>query len=176
LTAPRVQGDEPVESPDGQTLRFQTTAKASADARALTHVGLARFDLIIDGVAVVLALVLLATGNVLLGVAVIVIAGLSLAGSRSHPLQRALIAIRFRSMLGQTTEVTIEDGGLRFVNPWTSSFVPWSSINAIRFNSRTVAFFRDRVLLGYIPSIAFESPAAQSRVVAFAQSRIAGPP
>lgn len=160
--------------PDGQALRFQTTAKASADAHALAQRGLARFDLFVDGVALVLALVLLATGNVVLGLAVIVIAALSLAGSRFHPLQRALISIRFRSILGQTTEVTIEDGGLRFVNPLASSFVPWSSINAVRSNSQTVAFFRDRVLLGYIPTHAFESPAAQSNLVAFAESRIAG--
>lgn len=165
-----------MESPDRQALRFQTTAKASADAHALTQVGLARFDLIVDGAALVLALVLLATGNVILGEVVIVIAALSLAGSRSHPLQRALISIRFRSILGQTTEVTIEDEGLRFVNPLVSSFVPWSSIKAVRSNSQTVAFFRDRVLLGYIPSHAFESPAAQSRVVALAQSRIANAP
>ena len=163
-----------MESPDGQALRFQTTAEASANAHALTQVGLARFDLIVDGVALVLALVLLATGYIVLGVAVIVVAGLSLAGSRFHPLQRALISMRFRSILGQTTEVTIEDEGLRFVNPVGSSFVPWSSINAVRSNSQTVAFFRDRILLGYIPSIAFQSPAAQSKVVAFAQSRIAG--
>jgi hypothetical protein len=165
-----------VESPDRRPLRFQTTAKASADAHALTHVGLARFDLVIDGLAVLVALVLLATGNVLLGVAVIVIAGLSLAGSRFHPLQRALISIRFRSILGQVTEVTIEDEGLRFENPIASSFVPWSSINAVRSNSQTVAFFRGRVLMGYIPSSAFESPAAQSKVVAFVESRIAGDP
>lgn len=163
-----------MDSPDGQALRFQTTANASADAHALTQVGLARFDLIVDGVALVLALVLLATGNVLLGVVVIVIAGLSLAGTRFHPLQRALISIRFRSVLGQTTDVTIEDEGLRFVNSLASSFVPWSSINAVRSNSQTVAFFRDGMLLGYIPAIAFESPAAQSKVVAFAQSRISG--
>ena len=165
-----------MEDPDGQALRFQTTAKASADAHALAQVGVARFDLIVDGAALLLSVVLLATGNVLLGVAVIVIAGLSIAGSRFHPLQRALISVRFRSILGQTTEVTIEDGGLRFVNPLASSFVPWSSINAVRSNSETVAFFRDRVLLGYIPSIAFESPAARSKVVAFAQSRIAARP
>jgi hypothetical protein len=162
-----------VESLDGHALRFQTTAKASADAHALANVGLARVDLIVDGVAVVLALVLLATGNVLLGVAVIVIAGLSLAGRRFHPLQRALISIRFGSLLGQMTEVTIEDEGVRFVNPLASSFVPWPSINVVRSNTQTVAFFRDRVLLGYIPSIAFESSAEQSKVVAFAQSRIA---
>lgn len=164
-----------MDSPDRQVLRFQTTAKASADAHALAYVGLAKFDLIIDGAAAIVAVFLLATGNLLVGVLVAVIAALSLAGSRFHPLQRALIAMRFRSILGRTTEVTIDDEGLRFENPLASLFVPWSSITAVRFNSQTVAFFRDRVLLGYIPSTAFDSPAAQAKVAAFAQTRIASP-
>jgi Bacterial PH domain len=153
-------------------LRFQTTAKASADAHALGQVGLARFDLIIDAVALVTAIVLLATGNTVLGAVVAVIAGLSLLGRRSHPLQRAIIAMRFRSFLGRTTEVTIADDGLHFANPLGTSIVPWSSITAVRSNSQTVAFFRDRVLLGYIPSSAFDSLAAQANVVHLAQTRI----
>jgi hypothetical protein len=120
-----------------------------------------------------LGVVLLATSYVPLGVALIVIAGLSLAGSRSHPLQRALIAFRFRSLLGQATEVTIENEGLRFENQVATSFVPWSSITAVRSNKETVAFFRDRVLMGYLPSSAFESPAAQAKLVDFAKARIA---
>ena len=161
-----------MDSSDRQAFRFTTTAKASADAHALTHVRLVRFDLIVDVAAFILGVVLLASDNVLLGVAVIVIAGLSLAGSRFHPLQRALIAIRFRSLLGQATQVTIDDEGLRFDNPLGTSFVPWSSITAVRSNKETVAFFRDRVLMGYVPSSAFESPAAQAKLVDFAKSRI----
>jgi hypothetical protein len=161
-----------VEGPDRHTLRFKTTAKASADAHALTHVNLVRFDLIVDIAALFLGVVLIATGNVVPGVALIVIAGLFLAGSRFHPLQRVLIAFRFGSLLGQATEVTIEDDGLRFENPLATSFVRWSSITAVRSNKETVAFFRDRVLMGYIPSSAFDSPAAQATVVAFATSRI----
>ncbi len=161
-----------MESSDRHAFRFTTTAKASADAHALTHVRLVRFDLIVDVVGLLLGLVLLATDNVLLGVAVMVIAGLSLAGSRFHPLQRALIAIRFRSLLGQATQVTIDDEGLRFDNPLGTSFVPWSSITAVRSNKETVAFFRDRVLMGYVPSSAFASQAAQAKLVDFAKSRI----
>ena len=161
-----------MESPDRQTLRFTTTAKASADAHALTHVNLVRFDLIVDSAAFFLGVVFLATGNVLPGVAFIVIAGLFIAGSRFHPLQRVLIAFRFGSLLGQATEVTIEDDGLRFENALATSFVPWSSITAVRSSKETVAFFRDRVLMGYIPSSAFASPAAQAKLVQFATSRI----
>ena len=71
--------------------------------------------------------------------------------------------------------MTIDDEGLRFENPLASSFVPWSSVTAVRSNSQTVAFFRDRVLVGYIPSAAFASPAAQAKVAAFALTRIASP-
>lgn len=159
-------------SPDRQMLRFQTTAKASADAHALARVGLAQLDLIIDGVALLLALILFVAGS-LWGVIIAVSAGLSLAGSRFHPLQRALIAMRFRTILGRMTEVTIDDEGLRFENSLASSFVPWSSITAVRSNSQTVAFFHDQVLLGYVPSAAFASPRAQADVVASADARIA---
>ena len=165
-----------MESSDRQTFRFKTTAKASADAHALTHVGLVRFDLIVDVAAFFLGTVLLATSYVFLAAAVIVIAVLSLAGSRFHPLQRALIAFRFRSLLGHATEVTIENEGLRFENPLATSFVRWSSITAVRSNKETVAFFRDRFLMGYIPSSAFESPAAQAKLVDLAKSRITPAP
>ena len=161
-----------MESSDRQTFRFTTTAKASADAHALAHVGLVQLDLIVDVAAFCLGVVLLGTGYDFLGAALTVIAGLSLAGSRFHPLQRVLIGLRFRSLLGQATEVTIENEGLRFENPVATSFVPWSSITAVRSNKETVAFFRDRILMGYIPSSAFESPAAQAKLVDLAKSRI----
>jgi hypothetical protein len=160
-------------SPDRQVLRFQTTAKASADAHALARVGLARIDLIVDTAALVLALILLVTGNVVLGMVVASLAGLSLIDSRFHALQRFLIGMRYRSLLGTTTEVTIADDGLRFESPLGSTFFPWSSITRVRSNSKTVAFFRDRVLLGYIPSSAFDSQAAQANVARFAQTRVA---
>ena len=156
-----------------QVLRFQTTARASADAHALAQVGLARFDLVVDSAALILAFVLLVTGNIVLGMSVAGLAGLSLIGSRFHPLQRLLISMRHRSLLGKTTEVTIEDDGLRFESSLASTFVPWTSISAVRSNSQTVAFFRDRILLGYIPSSAFDSPAAQANVTRLAQARVA---
>ncbi len=162
--------------PDRQVLHFTTTAKASADAHALAGPGLARFDLIVDSLALVLAVVMVATGFALLGAIVAAIAVLSLLGSRSHPIQRALIGIRFRSLLGQATAVTAGDDGLRFDNALGSSFIPWSSISTVRSNDRTVAFFRDRVLMGYIPSIAFASQAAQEEFVAFARARIQANP
>jgi hypothetical protein len=152
-------------------LRFTTTAQASADAHALARPGQARFDLVVDAVALGISVVLLAAGN-LLGLVVAAIALVSLAGSRSHPLQRMLIALRFRDYLGRATTVTIDVDGVRFENDLASSLVPWSSVDRVRWNSRTVAFFHGRSLLGYVPSSAFASPAAQAELVAFATSRI----
>jgi hypothetical protein len=45
-------------------------------------------------------------------------------------------------------------------------------VTAVRSNSRTVALFRDNLLLGYVPASAFSSPGHQVQVVAFAQSRL----
>jgi hypothetical protein len=158
-------------------VHFTTSAKASADAHAVAGPGLARFDLIVDSLALVLAVVMVATGFALLGAIVAVIAVLSLLGSRYHPIQRALLAIRFKALLGQATTVSAADDGLRFENELGSSFIPWSSITVVRSTDRTVAFFRDRVLMGYIPSSAFASRDAQEELVAFARARIeAGPP
>lgn len=154
-------------------LRFTTTAKASADARALAQSGLARLDLVVDSAALLFAVFLALNDAVPLAAVVAVIAVLSLVGGRFHPLQRALLAVRFRSILGRATEVRIDDEGLRYSNPLATSFVPWSSITTVKSNSHTVAFLRGRLLITYLPSIAFESAAAKADAVAFARERIA---
>jgi hypothetical protein len=123
--------------------------------------------------SLVYGLSILAVG-VSAGILVAVVAGLGLIDSRQHLLLRALVAIHFRSILARTTEVAMDDDGLHYKNPLGSSFVPWSSMTTIRQNSRTVGFFRGHVLLGYIPSVAFDSPEARVAVVAFAQTRIKG--
>ena len=158
--------------PDRYVLHFQTTAKAAADANALSGLGFARFDLIVDILAMILAVLVAATGNLVVGTVVFAIAALSLVTARIHPIQRALIAIRHRSLLGQTTDVTMDDEGYRLQNALGSSYVPWSTVTDVRTNDQTVAFFRDRALVGYVPAIAFASPDEQARVVDFARSRV----
>jgi len=148
----------------------------SADARALAHSGLARLDLVVDSAALLVALVLFAINDVVpLAALLAVIAVLSLIAGRFHLLERALLAVRFRSILGRTTEVRIEDDGLHYANPLATSFVPWSSITNVKSNSQTVVFLRGRLLMTYLPSIAFESAVAQAEAVAFARERIATP-
>ena len=164
---PRVAG------PNRHVLRFTSTAKASADAHALAWVGLSRLDVVVDFALIVLSLLTFASGNAIVGSVFIFIAVLSLVNGRFHWIQRGVTAARYRSILGQSTEVTVDDEGLRFENTLASSFVPWSSVETVRTNGQTVAFFRGNVLLGYIPSGAFEWPAAQADVVTFVRSRIA---
>jgi len=81
---------------------FTTTAKAAVDARALAHPRLVTFDIVLDGAALAVAVVLVAAGQPLLGLAIGAIAGLSLAGARWHPFQRWLIRLRSGALLGQT--------------------------------------------------------------------------
>ncbi len=152
-------------------LHFTTTAGASADAHALARPGLARFDLVVDVIALVLAIVLLA-GGYLAGWLVAGIAILSLVGSRFHPFQRAMIWVRFRALLGRLTTVTIDEEGIRTENELGTSFVPWTTVDTVHSTRRTVAFFRGAALLAYVPSSAFASMAAQADLAAFAVSKI----
>ena len=172
MSSDRPAGATQADQADRWVVQFTTSASASADAHALAHVGRVRFDLVVDGVALVVSVFLLATGATVFGLIIGLIALLSLVGSRFHPLRRALIAWRFRTILGQPSTVTIDETGLRSENALGVSFMPWSSVSAVRSTSRTLAFFRDHVLLGYVPSSAFESPVIQEQVAAFARSRI----
>jgi hypothetical protein len=163
---------EDTDGPNRFVLHFQTTAKAAADANALSGLGFARFDLIVDVLAMVLAVLVAATGFLVMGTVVFAIAALSLMTARIHPIQRALIAIRHRSLLGQPTDAIMDDEGFRLQNRLGSSYVPWSTVTDVRTNDQTAAFFRDRALVGYVPAIAFASPEEQARVVDFARSRV----
>jgi hypothetical protein len=62
---------------------------------------------------------------------------------------------------------------LGFANSVASTFVPWSSLTSVSSNDKTVAFIRDRVLMGYIPSSAFASIREQAEIVEFATLRVA---
>jgi hypothetical protein len=155
------------------TYRFVTTAKASADAHAMVNPGWRRLDLMVDIFALSAGLIVAAAGaptGLLLAAAAV----LALVAGHLHPVQRWLISIRFRSLLGRTTTVTVDDQGVRFDGELASSFIPWSSVKTVRSNSQSVAFLRDRILLGYIPASAFSSATAQADLVAFAQLQTPG--
>jgi len=152
---------------------FTTTAKAAVDARALAHPRLVTFDVVLDGAALVVAVVLVAAGQALLGLAIGAIAGLSLAGARWHPFQRWLIRLRSGALLGQTLTVTLEDGGVRYTSALGESFVGWDALTEVRCDAASVAFFRESFLTGYLPTEAFPSLEERGRAVSVARARIA---
>ena len=152
------------------TYHFVTTAKASADAHALVGQRLGQLDVVIDSAAVLFGLLVAVLGQPL-GLLLAGAAAVALATTRVHPVQRWLISKRFRSLLGRTTTVTVGVEGVRFESEIGSAFMPWSSVTAVRSNTNTVSFIRDRVLLGYIPASAFPSAAVMAEVVAFANER-----
>ena len=132
---------------------------------------LGRLDLIVDSAALLFGLVVALAGQPL-GIVLAGAAGFALLTTRFHPLQRWLISVRFRSLLGRTTNVIVDADGLRFEGELGRTFIPWSSVTTVRSNSQTVAFVRDRVLVGYIPASAFQSAAAKADLVLFAGKQI----
>jgi hypothetical protein len=164
-----------VELGERRVYRFVTSAEASVDALALARSRLARLDLVLDVAALVVAVMLVATGNLLLAVLVAGIRAVPLAVRRSRPLQRWIMARRSRSLLGQPTEAAVDAEGLHLENPLGSSSIPWASITEVRSGPDTVVFLRGNALVGYIPAPSFASPAEQAEVVTFARARIAPP-
>jgi hypothetical protein len=177
---PNVPATEPsVLSP----LSFVTTAQASADAHALARPRLNAFDRSADIVASLVGLLTIVMGVAwssvavcAVGVALLVVATLSVIGTRSHPFQRWLISRRFGGMLGKRTEATIDERGLGLSNSLATMLIPWSAITTVRSTPRTVAFFRGPILVGYIPASAFASRGAQASAAAFATARIQAAP
>ncbi len=152
---------------------FVTTAKAAVDARALAHPRSLTIDIVLDGLALSVALVLVAAGQPLLGLGIGAIAGLSLAGARWRPFQRWLIRRRSGALLGQTLTVTLEDGGVRYTSALGESFVPGDALTEVRFDDASVAFYRESSLTGYLPTEAFPSLVERDRLVDVARARIA---
>ena len=153
-------------------VRFVTSAKASTDARALANSGWTRIDVIVDSIAILVGLAFVASGQSL-GLVLVVLASIALASTRWHPLQRRIIAWRFRGFLGKATVVTIDDEGVRFANEVGTSLIPWAAVTKIRSNDVTTIFVRDRAMLGYIPADAFSTAQARADFIEFARGRLA---
>jgi hypothetical protein len=157
----------------GRSFQFVTTVQASLDARAVSYdARLNRLDLIAGALALLIGLGLAASGY-LFGLVIAIGAVLFFISRRLQPIQRWLIARDGRSLLGKRTEVTVGTDGFQFSNEVATSYVPWSSLTAVRSNTRTVLFLIDRVIAGYIPASAFSSPDEQAEVVRFVEDRIA---
>lgn len=157
--------------PPSLVVRFVTSAKASADARALVNSGWTRIDVIVDALAIVIGLAFVASGQ-WLGIVLVILALVALASTRWHPVQRWLISWRFRDFLDKPTVVTIDDEGVRFANEVGTSVIAWSAITGIRSNDVTTIFVRDRTMLGYIPADAFSTAQTRAAFIEFAKGRL----
>lgn len=157
------------------------TADAMIDAAQLHQAGIYRLVTIAVAMIVVSAVIVAAIGLAfpdlgwLLGVAVLLVAwgAVILGAMRGRWLLRWGIRRNARSVLGGTTELVLGDEGLAITTPYSSGFVRWSQVTAIRENERTVVFERDRLLLGWVPSTAFASAEQRAAVLRFAREQIA---
>lgn len=162
-------------------LHYQMTADAMIDAAQLHQAGIYRLVTIAVAMIVVSAVIVAAIGLAfpdlgwLLGVAVLLVAwgAVILGAMRGRWLLRWGIRRNARSVLGGTTELVLGDEGLAITTPYSSGFVRWSQVTAIRENERTVVFERDRLLLGWVPSTAFASAEQRAAVLRFAREQIA---
>jgi hypothetical protein len=168
-----VEPDPRLRENAAQTLSFVTTVQASLDARALLSPRLNRFDILADVAAIVGGLIL-AFGGWPIGLVLSALAVVFLVGTRFQPVLRWRLAHDGRSMLGKPVEVRVGEGGLRYSGELGASEFPWSSITRVSSSLQTVAFIRDRILVGYIPASAFTSLDDQAELVRYARDRIAG--
>jgi hypothetical protein len=98
---------------------------------------------------------------------------LLLATARLPPLERWMLRLQMRSVIGGESELVISEDGLHYRNPVASGDIGWSALTVVRENEKTVVFMRDRLLASYAPSSAFASPAQRTGAVAFARAKIA---
>jgi hypothetical protein len=152
------------------SFEFTTSADAAVDARNLLGQRANRFDLVLDVAAIVGGLVLIALGQVAIGL-FLVLAAIAFR-VLTRKVQKLVIARQARSLLGRRTQVTVDDEAVRFAGELGSTEVPWSSLTDVRSDDRTVIFVRDRLLAGYLPATAFASPEEQATFVRAAAGRV----
>ena len=77
-----------------------------------------------------------------------------------------------RSVLGTLRESTVTETGLRYRTVTASGEIPWTSMTAIRHNSETVLFLRDRLPLYFLPASSFDSAQDMAQFVEDCRGRL----
>jgi len=119
-------------------------------------------------VGVVFALV-----GYVLGYLLVIFGVLFLFIGQATPFQRWLVTRHQGALLGQPATVDIDDDGIQFATPLTTSHVPWSTITSLRVSDRSIVFYRDRTAIGYLPAAAFNSDVERQAFVAYARRQAA---
>jgi hypothetical protein len=154
-------------------VHFTITPTTALDAtRLFTARFFARY-LVVLAVVLALGLTIVVLGNPDIGLWLTLVAVFLFATARLPPLERWMIRLQMRSLIGGDSELVIGEDALRYRNPIGDGTIEWSALTEVRENDRTVVFMRDRLLASYAPASAFASPAERQAAVAFARSKIA---
>ena len=153
-----------------QTYTYTTTLDAAVDARAVLGSRMASIDRVIDVLALLTGALLIAQGYPI-GALFVIGALVFLVFDR--PIRRMILGYQSRGMIGQRTLVRIDDDAIHASNDLGSATIPWSSLTAVRSDTKTVIFVRDRLLIFYMPAEAFRSDAERSAFEEAARDRIA---
>jgi hypothetical protein len=154
-------------------VRFTITPTAALDAARLFSARFFSRYVAVLIVVLFVGLAIAAFGNPQVGVWLSLVSLFLLATTRLPPLERWMIGLQMRSLIGGESELVIGEEGLHYRNPIASGDIGWSALTEVRENEKTVVFMRDRLLASYAPSSAFLSPAQRAEAVAFARAKIA---
>jgi hypothetical protein len=156
---------------DGRAISFVVTLDNLMAAGRLYQGRIRALSAAVEGVMMLSGVLLVFLGNstglflVFIGAAFFVI-------DRTSVLVRMQTKRQARSVLGTSRDCVISTAGLWFRTVTSTGEAAWSSMTEIRDNAETVLFFRDRILLYYIPASAFDSPEDKMQVVRDCRRRI----
>ncbi len=154
------------------SFRYEITPSAVTDAARLHQsTFLARYRLVMVLIAAV-GIVLATVVDLSTGMTVFLFGLAMLAATWMQFLDRWLFRNRARGVVGGTSEYVVDDEGIHYTNPLGSGVFAWSALTDVRANDKTIAFGRDRVLVAYVPTTAFASPAERDSFLGFARARV----
>ncbi len=155
------------------SVHFVLLADDAIDAVVLMRSRVRDLITILFGLGLALGVFLTLVGNPSPGLGLAFAAAAVLLLIRTRVLTRWLTERQARSVLGLRQQIVITETGLQYESPLAKGEIPWAALTEVRENERTVAFVRDRMVVSYIPTSAFTSPAVREQIVRYARARIA---
>lgn len=154
-------------------IRYEITAQGAVDANRTAQARFLTGYRLVCLVAIGVAGLIAATLDLGLGLTIAVVASLLLATTATTALDRLLVRRNARSVLGGTTELSLDAQGITFSSPLSSGTMPWSSLTTVRASERSIVWMCDRLFLAWAPTSAVGTPEDVAAVVAFSRERIA---
>ena len=163
---------EDVHVGDRFVIEYTITPDSMLDASRLYR---ATFLRIVTGIVAVLAIVgvvLIVTGQPVIGVWLVIFGGLGLVSVRFPFLDRWILRRNLRGLIGEKMTYEVDEVGIHYVAPTSTGLMPWSSFTSVRADDKSIAFARDRVVPAYVPTSAFASLQERAAFLAFAQAHV----